>query len=71
MTDSKTYKFRVGVKDLKVPIIGPLAGLFGGNHACLILNEDIFEYGTEKKKESKNMNAIKTLEKMSHLIGIL
>ena len=52
MTDSKTYKFRVGVRDLvssnkNVPILG----LFGANHACLLLNEDIFEYGVLETKE--------------------
>lgn len=52
MNDSKTYKFRVGVRDLQssnknVPIIG----LFGANHACLLINEDIFEYGVLKTKE--------------------
>ena len=43
------YRFRVGVKDIGNPI-GPFLGSFGLNHACLLLNEDIFEYGSNPEK---------------------
>ena len=43
------YKFRVGVKNIGNAFGGPL-GLFGYNHAYLLLNKDLFEYGANKEK---------------------
>ena len=43
-----TYRFRVGVKPLS-SILGTLDNL-GYNHACLLLNRDLFEYGANKEK---------------------
>ena len=43
------YKFRVGVKNIGNSFGGPL-GLFGFNHACLLLNKDLFEYGANNEK---------------------
>ena len=43
------YKFRVGVKNIGNIFGGPL-GLFGYNHACLLLNKDLFEYGANDEK---------------------
>lgn len=37
------YKFRVGVKNLPNPL--SFLGNSGYNHACLLLNRDLFEYG--------------------------
>ena len=43
-----TYRFRVGVKNLSVS--GGSFGSSGYNHACLLLNRDLFEYGCNKEK---------------------
>ena len=43
------YRFRVGIKDIG-NIAGPFLGAFNMNHACLLLNEDIFEYGANSDK---------------------
>ena len=43
-----TYRFRVGVKNLSVS--GGSFGSSGYNHACLLLNKDLFEYGCNKEK---------------------
>jgi len=43
------YRFRVGVKNIG-NAIGPIIGPIGLNHACLLLNEDIFEYGSNSEK---------------------
>ena len=37
-----TYRFRVGVKNVD-SVVGRPLGFFGYNHACLLLNKDIFE----------------------------
>ena len=42
-----TYRFRVGVKDLGSS--GSI-GSSGYNHACLLLNRDLFEYGCNSDK---------------------
>lgn len=61
MIGSKTYKFIVGVRDLAY--IGIVTGPFGGNHACLLLDEDIFEYGTQKTKKIKKYERHKNVGK--------
>ena len=43
-----TYRFRVGVKSLSQPLTG-LRNI-GYNHACLLLNTDLFEYGANDEK---------------------
>ena len=43
-----TYRFRVGVKNLGSSF-GSL-GSSGYNHACLLLNRDLFEYGCNSDK---------------------
>lgn len=44
------YRFRVGIKNIG-NAIGPfLAKALHMNHACLLLNEDIFEYGANSDK---------------------
>ena len=45
-----TYRFRVGVKNLGS---SGAMGFFGYNHACLLLDRDIFEYGNDKIKYMK------------------
>lgn len=46
------YKFRVGTKDIGgFELIRPM----GYNHACLLLNEDIFEYGPQGYERHKNV----------------
>ena len=60
-----SYTFRVGVKDLNMRksdikkgtrnpeeknTIGEMLRKNGYNHACLLLNEDLFEYGANKEK---------------------
>ena len=47
-----TYRFRVGVKNLENAAGGPL-GFFGYNHACILLNKDLFEYGCQAIKKMK------------------
>jgi hypothetical protein len=42
-----TYRFRVGVKSLSSS--GSI-GSSGYNHACLLLNRDLFEYGCNSDK---------------------
>ena len=48
------YKFRVGVKNLgsssSGSIFGGSLGSSGFNHACLLLNTDLFEYWSNKEK---------------------
>ena len=45
------YKFRVGVRTLNSPSgSGVSIGSSGFNHACLLLNKDLFEYGSNEKK---------------------
>ena len=41
------YRFRVGVKNLSVS--GSI-GSSGYNHACLLLDRDLFEYGCNSDK---------------------
>ena len=43
-----TYRFRVGVKHLPWPL--SFLGKFGYNHACLLLDRDLFEYGANHEK---------------------
>ena len=43
-----TYRFRVGVKSLG-SIFSVLSN-YGYNHACLLLNRDLFEYGANSEK---------------------
>lgn len=43
-----TYRFRVGVKPLS-SVLGALDNI-GYNHACLLLNRDLFEYGANEEK---------------------
>ena len=43
-----TYRFRVGVKSLGSPFSGLRS--IGYNHACLLLNKDLFEYGANDEK---------------------
>ena len=64
MIGSKSYRFIVGVRDLA--IVGPLLSPFGGNHACLLLDEDIFEYGTEKTKKIKKYQRHKKVGKVNY-----
>ena len=42
------YRFRVGTKNL--PGVLSLLGYSGFNHACLLLNKDLFEYGANSDK---------------------
>lgn len=46
---SSIYKFRVGVKNIG-NAAGGVLGVFGYNHACLLLNKDLFEYGANNNK---------------------
>ena len=45
------YQFRVGVKNLDQPL--SFLGRYGFNHACLLLNTDLFEYGANTSKFSE------------------
>lgn len=62
MIGSKTYTFRIGIRDLD--IIGPIATPLGGNHACILLDKDIFEYGTQKTKKIKKYERHKNVGKV-------
>lgn len=46
---STIYKFRVGTKNIG-NIAGGVLGFFGYNHACLLLDRDLFEYGANEPK---------------------
>ena len=43
------YCFKVGIKDIGNSF-GPFLGAFGYNHACLLLDRDIFEYGSNSEQ---------------------
>ena len=53
----EVYKFRVGVRNLggsgssgSGKSTGSSSGAFGYNHACFLINKDLFEYGTGDDK---------------------
>ena len=52
------HRFRVGVTTLRSSGGGDLLYLFGFNHCCLLLDDDVFEYGADESRSYERRRGV-------------